>query len=97
MSIDNLYPGLVTPLPVAVGYHPFVDYRFIHPGRARWVDDEGRFHDAWGLNNPESLHADFPAVPRGVELRAEAGGADRTGAEGHGALGEAGVVAQGHA
>ena len=43
MSIDNLYPGLVTPLPVAEGYHPFVDNRFIHPGRAHWVDDEGSF------------------------------------------------------
>ena len=73
MSIENLYPGLVTPLPVAAGYHPFVDYRFIHPGRARWVDDEGHPHSAWGLNNPTSLHADFPAVPRGVELRAEPG------------------------
>lgn len=73
MSIDNLYPGLVTPLPVALGYHPFVDYRFIHPGRACWVDDEGRPQDAWGLSNPTSLHADFPAVPTGVELRAEPG------------------------
>ena len=71
MSIDNLYPGLVTPLPVAEGYHPFVDNRFIHPGRAHWVDDEGRFHSAWGLKNPTSIHAEFLAVPRGVELRAE--------------------------
>ena len=64
-------PGLVTPLPVAEGYHPFVDNRFIHPGRPHWVDDDGRFHSAWGLENPTSIHAEFLAVPRGVELRAE--------------------------
>ncbi len=71
MSIDGRYPGLVTPLPAALGYHPFVDTRFIHPGRPHWVDDAGRFHSAWGLEHPTSIHAEFIAVPRGVELRAE--------------------------
>ena len=75
MSIENLYPGpgdahcrwrwAITRL--------WTTASFIRVVRAGWTTD-CRPHGAWGLDESDvAPRRTFPAVPRGVELRAEPG------------------------
>ena len=45
--MPTAWPGRAPPYEVAAGYHPFVDYRYVHAGRARWLDADGREPGAW--------------------------------------------------
>lgn len=65
------HPGQHAPFEVAIGYHPIVDHRFVHPGRAHWVDDRGIYQSAWGLENPTEVRAAHLGVPHGIQLGAE--------------------------
>ena len=47
----NLLPGRTPPFEVAVGPHPFVDYRFVHAGQPRWLDADGKAIHYW--DSPE--------------------------------------------
>ena len=53
--MTTTHPGQHAPFDVAIGYHPIVDHRFVHPGRAQWMDDRGIHHGAWGLERPTEV------------------------------------------
>ena len=40
--MPTAWPGRAPPYEVAAGYHPFVDYRYVHAGQARWLHADGR-------------------------------------------------------
>ena len=54
--MPTAWPGRAPPYEVAAGYHPFVDYRYVHAGQARWLDADaaspprqpGRWHGTVG-------------------------------------------------
>ena len=70
--MTTTHPGQHAPFDVAIGYHPIVDHRFVHPGRAQWVDDRGIHQGAWGLERPTDVRAAHLGVPHGIRLAAEA-------------------------
>ena len=36
--MPSAWPGAAPPFDVAAGYHPSVDYRYVHAGQARSLD-----------------------------------------------------------
>ena len=39
--MPTTWPGATPPVDVAAGYHPSVDYHYVHAGRACWLDADG--------------------------------------------------------
>ena len=67
----ELLPGRVPPFEVASGYHPIMDYRFVHAGQPRWVGADGRPIHYWETADPDDVRAAHANVPRGIELRSQ--------------------------
>ncbi|MBM4438116.1 MAG: hypothetical protein FJ029_12995 [Actinobacteria bacterium] len=65
-------PGRLAPYDVALGYHPFVDHRYLHAGQARWMNAVGERPSFWSPNPARAhLMAAHAAVPSGIELRGQ--------------------------
>ena len=63
------WPREAPAFDVAAGYHPSVDYRFVHAGRARWLDENGHEPDFWDpVAGTSWLLPGHEAVPRGIRL-----------------------------
>ena len=45
--MPTTWPGPTPPVAVAAGYHPSVDYRYDHAGRAWWLDSDGHERRTW--------------------------------------------------
>ena len=67
--MPTAWPGTASPFDVAAGYHPFVDYRYVHAGRSRWLDANGHEPDFWEPVAGNSwLTPAHVAVPHGIRL-----------------------------
>ena len=67
--MPSSWPGAAPPFDVAAGYHPFVDYRYVHAGRARWLDAAGHEPDFWDPAAGNSwLSPGHLAVPKEIRL-----------------------------
>ncbi len=68
--MPTTWPGAAPPFDVAAGYHPFVDYRYIHAGRARWLDAQGNEPGSWNpVPGPDWITPAHAAVPHGIRLQ----------------------------
>ena len=67
----ELLPGRVPPFEVASGYHPIMDYRFVHAGQPRWVGADGTPIHYWEMADPDEIRAAHANVPRGIALRSQ--------------------------
>ena len=45
--MPTAWPGTAPPFDVTPGYHPFVDYRYVHAGRACSLDADGHERHTW--------------------------------------------------
>ena len=67
--MPTAWPGRAPPYDVAAGYHPFVDYRYVHAGQARWLDADGHEPGAWEpMAGSSWLTPAHVAVPHGIRL-----------------------------
>ena len=67
--MSSIWSGQAPPYDVAAGYHPFVDYRYIHAGQARWMDANGHESGFWKPRPGSSwLRPAHVAVPHGIHL-----------------------------
>ena len=68
--MPTTWPGAAPPFHVAPGYHPFVDHRYVHAGRARWLDAAGHEPNFWDrVPGPDWLTGAHQAVPHGIRLQ----------------------------
>ena len=68
--MPTAWPGAAPPFHVAPGYHPFVDHRYVHAGRARWLDAHGHEPNFWDrVPGPGWLTGAHQAVPHGIRLQ----------------------------
>ena len=67
----ELLPGRAPPFEVAAGYHPIMDYRYVHAGQPRWVGADGVPIHYWETADPDEIRAAHANVPRGIELRSQ--------------------------
>ena len=67
----NLLAGRTPPFEVAVGPHPFVDYRFVHAGQPRWLDADGAAIHYFGLGSPDHVHSAHAGIPHGIDLQVQ--------------------------
>ena len=67
--MPTAWPGRAPPYDVAAGYHPFVDYRYVHAGQACWLDADGREPSPWEpMAGSGWLRPAHVAVPHGIRL-----------------------------
>ena len=67
--MPTAWPGTASPFDVGSGYHPFVDYRYVHAGRSRWLDANGHEPDFWEpVAGNAWLTPAHAAVPHGIRL-----------------------------
>ena len=67
--MPTAWPGTASPFDVGAGYHPFVDYRYVHAGRSRWLEADGREPSSWEpISGNSWLTPAHVAVPYGIRL-----------------------------
>ena len=67
--MPTAWPGTASPFDVGAGYHPFVDYRYVHAGRSRWLEADGREPSSWEpISGNSWLTPAHVAVPHGIRL-----------------------------